>query len=177
MKFSIQGKFLRQPGTKSLRSHNNDNTRCYAVKKTSFYNLCCSLHILRKTCAGPASPRQESQPKWENCPHTCYGEFRWTVVTIWLCWNGQSWIKCCKYKKGGTKMIIDCYHCPLLFAKKVSRRVSLGARLEAKLANRSAENPGLEVLKVWLCLCVPNNESEGCLFVGQIEKSFFLLKL
>ena len=42
MKFSIQGKFLRQPGTKSLRSHNNDNTRCYAVKRTSFYNFCCS---------------------------------------------------------------------------------------------------------------------------------------
>ena len=133
------------------------------------FTISAALFTFEKTCAGPASPRQESQPKWENCLHTCCGEFRWTFVTIWLCWNGQSWIKCCKCKKEWSKNI-NCYHCPLLFAKKVSRRVSLGASPVAKLANRSAENPGLEVSKVWSCMCEPNNEVEDCLFVGQIKK-------
>ena len=60
MKFSIQGKFLRQPGTKSLRSHNNDNTRCYAVKRRSLYNLCCSLHIWENLCWSSVSQARKS---------------------------------------------------------------------------------------------------------------------
>ena len=70
-------------------------------------------------------------------------------------------------------MIINYYHCPLLFAKKVSRRVSLGASPVAKLANRSAENPGLEVSTIWSCICVHINKVEGFLFVVQMKKIIF----